>query len=156
MTRQWTCEGCGQTGTQITAGPARKWCSDRCRKQTLYTGTCVDCGGRTGFSGTSVPSERCSGCTREHLRIWTRERVLADMVDWFDLFGEPPSAHDWNQTLCRSRGWTWRVERYEGTRRRWPFSSGVQELFGSWNAAIEAAGFTAMYGGHKRSELKAA
>lgn len=52
------CQGCG--GPLPTK--ARKWCSERCRTHTLYSGVCVDCGAPT-YSGTVPPSKRCKPCS---------------------------------------------------------------------------------------------
>lgn len=68
----------------------------------------------------------------------SRQKIVEAMVEWNELFDEPPSAVDWNATTRRR--FPWRVERYESTGRRWPAASGIQKIFGSWNTAIEAAG----------------
>jgi hypothetical protein len=156
MARAWTCQGCGATGVQHTPGRLRKWCDNNCRRRHAYVGTCVNCGASTGRRhADSIPNERCVSCAHEQSRIWTRERILADMDDWFELFGTPPTATDWNQSRARAQGWIWRVERYEDTGRDWPQLSAVQDVFGSWNAAIVAAGFEPMLDGHKRIERAA-
>jgi hypothetical protein len=70
-----------------------------------------------------------------------RQRVLEDIRAWQRRFGEPPSALDWNRTAARHSHGGWRWRRYESTGRSWPSAEGVRKLFGSWNAAIAAAGF---------------
>ena len=69
----------------------------------------------------------------------TRRRLLADMREWERRVGQPPSAGDWDSNVRRRSAW--RAERYASTGRRWPTSANVLQRFGSWNAAIRAAGF---------------
>lgn len=40
----------------------RKWCSDRCRKQTMYGQPCVDCGRLTNGSDGKRKKPRCVPC----------------------------------------------------------------------------------------------
>jgi hypothetical protein len=37
-------------------------------------------------------------------RLWTRERVLAAMVEWRERYGALPSSYDWSRTYARRRG----------------------------------------------------
>lgn len=85
--------------------------------------------------------------TRQKIAARARARVITDMQEWHRLFGQPPAANDW----IRSRRRTARViARYESTGRTWPNAGTVQYLFGSWNAAIQAAGFEPKAPGHRR------
>lgn len=59
MARPGLCAGCGEPIEQPKG--RRKWCSERCRKRTLYSGTCVDCGAAT-YNGTVPPPKRCHEC----------------------------------------------------------------------------------------------
>lgn len=59
---------------------------------------------------------------------WTREQVAREIVKWAKKHGRVPASHDWQ--MARRRG---------ETR---PSRNLVINLFGTWNAAIEAAGFT--------------
>lgn len=53
------CAGCGTAIEQ----PRRKWCSDRCRKRTLYGGTCKLCGAVTnGYDGPGTAADICIDC----------------------------------------------------------------------------------------------
>jgi hypothetical protein len=57
------CQGCGVALKPNKAqGRKRVWCSERCRKRTMYSGECVDCGAST-YSGDAVPPERCRHCS---------------------------------------------------------------------------------------------
>jgi len=62
--RMLTCAGCGKRFRWVCKkGSLPKWCSDRCRKRTLYSGVCVDCGGRTyGDRYSAGPIKRCKYC----------------------------------------------------------------------------------------------
>jgi hypothetical protein len=69
------------------------------------------------------------------------ERVLDGIRRWVDLYGEPPSAADWDPYHARRLGDEARAARYE--EGDWPHMGTAFNAFGSWNAAIEAAGFKA-------------
>lgn len=72
-----SCAGCG---ADLTGSHGRtKWCSDRCRKDTLYAGKCIDCGAVTDGvkSGAHRPVERCQDCTRT--RNAERNELLLEM-----------------------------------------------------------------------------
>lgn len=57
-----TCAGCGTAIEQLKRG-RRKWCSHRCRKRTLYGGTCKLCGAVTnGYDGPGTAAEVCRDC----------------------------------------------------------------------------------------------
>lgn len=56
------CAGCGvPLASNRGPGRQRKWCSERCRKRTLYSGTCVECGAPTN-NGTVPPPRLCARC----------------------------------------------------------------------------------------------
>ena len=128
--REFTCQGCGTTGMQTAQAPRRKWCSDRCRKQTLYAGTCIDCGAPTNGSDGRGPNaaKRCIPCRlrwqHENAR-WTKEAIVAAMRSWAVEHGSPPDADDW---------------RVQGGRPV-PSLTTVQYVFGTWSDGLEAAGF---------------
>lgn len=77
------CRGCGATLPPKThQGRDRIWCSDRCRKQTLYGGTCIDCGAPTNGSdgrgaNASKRCNRCSSARNRGLANAQRERDAA-------------------------------------------------------------------------------
>ena len=126
MADQTTCQGCGTEIQQPKrGGRRRKWCSDICRKKHTYGGACVDCGSPTSYAskGCGTPSERCRECSSASRIVWTSEAIVAKIREWATGHGEPPVATDW-----QSAG-------------DWPSVNTVQGAFGSWNAAIQAAGF---------------
>ena len=81
---------------------------------------CIDC-------GTELKTKtalRCLSCSRKARKRWTKAEVLRRMHAWDELHGESPRWEDW-----------------KGAGGEWPPATVVQRLFGSWNAAIEAAGY---------------
>lgn len=138
ITVSGACQGCGVSLT-VNRGPSRprKWCSERCRKQTLYSGECVDCGAPTnGSNGAGAAGKRCAACAARHNheeRHWTRERIIEALRAFADQYGRSPRAND--PSLQASH--------------QWPCSSIVVREFGTWNAGIEATGLEAMPVGHK-------
>jgi hypothetical protein len=111
----------------------------RARKDRYRT-PCVDCGEMTNPNGRRT-SERCGPCAHLHSRAITRRWIFDSFAEWHRLFGVPPTSCDWNQHMCRARGWEHRIRRYERTGRVWPSQTTVQDHFGTWNAAVEAMGF---------------
>lgn len=72
------CHGCGTELPPVSrAVHNRKWCSERCRKQTLYGGTCIDCGAPTGGSDGRSPnaSKRCVPCGSRYAAALSVERA---------------------------------------------------------------------------------
>lgn len=144
--REYTCQGCGAVGQQTTGGRPKKWCSEHCRKNTLYGGTCVDCGTRTAYTGHGTAhAERCVLCSAKHngalKKVWTREAIIAAFRGWAQEFGEHPAIPDWNPTMARILNDEERARRYEQRSGEFPSPMTVVREFGTWNASVEAAGF---------------
>lgn len=135
------CHGC-----EKPISPRRKWCGEGCRKRHSYCGTCVDCGARTGYSGVGTkPSEHCGDCASLASSVWTRGAIVGAIQLWAERHGQQPAAIDWNTTLARKVG---RPER----GHEFPNTSTVLYAFGTWNAAMAAAGFTPVRAGHYRDD----
>jgi len=156
--RIWTCQGCGAMGVQTTRARLRKWCSESCRKRTLYGGTCVDCGAPTNGSDGRGPDapKRCIPCNAGHLFAEHHKWILASLREWHERFGEPPTAPDWHPSLAIAKGQQWRVDRRATTGRDWPSATSVHAHFGSWNDGVAAAGLTPRTQGTKRIDRWAA
>lgn len=137
------CAGCdNEVPPNKAPGRARKWCSERCRKRTLYSRRCIDCGAVCNTDGSvTEPSLRCQKCNGAHTRALTRAWVIKSMQEWARMFGAPPSATDWNRARLKDKSMTRKADRYEKTGRPWPSAGTVQQNFGSWNAGLIAAGF---------------
>lgn len=80
---------------------------------------------------------------------WEKAEVIEKIQQWVKDYGEIPAATDWNPSDCRrssyiaterARRWADRADRFSQGVYPWPRT--VQDLFGSWNNAIAAAGFT--------------
>jgi hypothetical protein len=93
------------------------------------------------------PSAQTAGGAQ--VKRWTRELIVAKILEWNDRYGEPPCSADWNPSLARWRAQEWRVERYrEG---RWPSTNAAKRQFdGSFVAAIRAAGLEPHRAGPRR------
>src|SRR4051794_27179580 len=83
------------------------------------------------------PSANTAGGRR--VTRWTRETIIEKILEWNELYGEPPCSADWNPSLARWRAQEWRAERYrEGV---WPSTNAAKRPFdGSFDAAVRAAG----------------
>jgi hypothetical protein len=111
-------------------------------------GSCVDCGAQTRYHGRDGKgvSERCHACAAvlrgKEMTKWTEEKVIAAIHDWNRTYGEPPAGPDWNPHSARNNLHDEeRAARFEAGDGRWPWFTIVIARFGTWNAAIEAAGF---------------
>jgi hypothetical protein len=118
----------------VPIGTLRKWIYDpegiKAReRKARYRGTCERCGTRTdGSCGPGKAPTVCGACftAEQHAtRQWTREAVVEAIRDWAQRHGQQPGV---KVALSRKR---------DGLP---PYSIVARE-FGSWNAAIEAAGF---------------
>lgn len=82
---------------------------------------------------------------------YTHDEIIAAILRWADDHGdEPPRQADWNPALLRrfarrmavkAVGHLGRIAEYESGD--WPLEQTVRKYFGSWNAALAAAGFHA-------------
>lgn len=70
------CAGCGELFlVQSPFAHRAKWCSDRCRKQTLYSTPCVDCGAPTNGSDGRGAHQRCQACNGQEAARRERDRA---------------------------------------------------------------------------------
>lgn len=135
-------------------------------RKRRYEQPCVDCGARTSGSDGRRDEPRCATCAArlraERETVWTAEKIVERIQAWATIYGEPPGSADWNPWQARHAIHDeQRAQRFEAGH--WPWSTQVVHAFGSWNAAIEAAGFTprAPHGGggngfrRRSSRLKA-
>lgn len=138
------CAGCGvELSPPKKHNHRQKWCSERCRKRTLYSGVCVDCGALTsGDGGRSGAPRRCHACAPNARIFWTREALIGAMQAWNDTYGHAPVAADWNPGMAISKGHPEKAERFRAACGAWPHVDIVQKVFGSWAAGLSAAEFT--------------
>lgn len=92
------------------------------RRRQARARPCADCGEPT--SGHSYT--RCAACAGRLRQRWSKETIVAAIQTYAKEFGKVPSVPDF--AIC--------------DRSRFPTPRTVQVVFGSWSAAIEAAGFT--------------
>jgi hypothetical protein len=103
-----------------------------------YVGVCRGCGAYTQpRNGKGDAFAYCKACHPGAIeRGWTRERVLAAMVEWRSRYGRLPSSYDWSRTHARRRGGE-PLERL--STEDWPSAGVVTAVYGSWRAARAAA-----------------
>ena len=108
----------------------------------------MDCGAPTSGGEGRKSEPRCQDCANrvngDEATVWTRDRIIGAIRWWNDVYGEPPATPDWNSTQARDfLGDTERAQRFTRLHAdgRIPWHTTVVLAFGSWNAAIEAAGF---------------
>lgn len=150
-----TCRGCDAVlPPQRGPGRERVWCTDRCRKQTLYGRPCRDCGKALNGSDGTGPNApvRCASCHCVHTRKLTRQWVLDSFAEWHAMFGRAPVVAEWTPSMAAQRGRDDYLAQYEATGRPWPTQATVTNHFGSWNAAVAAAGFNPLPPGRYRDE----
>ena len=103
-----------------------------------YQGVCRGCGAytqpRNGKGDAYAYCKRCHPGAIE--RRWTRERVIAAMLEWRERYGRLPSSYDWSRTHARRRG-EHALRRL--ARGHWPSASVVTAVFGTWAVARQAA-----------------
>jgi hypothetical protein len=107
---------------------------------------CRDC-------GTAVVSgaERCLRCAleRRRERAWTGAEIVAALRAWIAETGAPPTTSEWDSGERAAAKW-------QRERDRWPSAQLVRSRFGSWDAALRAAGYRGRWRGHTPDELIAA
>lgn len=102
----------------------------RYRKPCPRCGTPMD--GSGGYASSPTLCKDCAGIRCHEQRYWTSERIIKSIQRWASERGQPPSARDW--LVFPHKGF--------------PGVPTVQREFGTWAAAIEAAGFPRPKVGH--------
>ncbi len=95
--------------------------------------------------------QRCAEHARGLNKRWTPDLIVAAIADWAELYGAPPAAADWNPAMARRQGRPDRAERHAAGD--WPYYRSVVDYFGSWSAAIEAAGWHARPPGNPQEAI---
>jgi hypothetical protein len=100
------------------------------KRRERYKGTCTVCGKKTdGSMGRAHAPTLCLEHSREmqhNRRYWTKERILKAFAAYHETYGDQPSASE----ILSLRPGMW-----------FPAVGTVQREFGSWSAAITAAGW---------------
>lgn len=71
---------------------------------------------------------------------WSNEAVISALRDWARRYGQAPSAEDWDRARARRQGRTDRLARLDAHPSSVPGVSTVIRRFGTWKAAVSAAG----------------
>lgn len=79
-----------------------------------------------------------SGPVGVRAHLLSDEDVLDAIREWTGRYGEPPATADWSPSRARNAGQDWRAERYRAGD--WPSVSTVVRRFGTFGAAVRAAG----------------
>jgi hypothetical protein len=97
----------------------------------LDASACPECGGPV----ISVRAKLCAGCATQRavLPVWSRDEIVEALLEWAEQEGCSPTSEEWYPREDSSRRW---AREYPG----WPSSLQVVWQFGSWSAALEAAG----------------
>lgn len=111
------------------------------RKQKR-NGHCEGCGQKV-FNAGSTPPRFCHRCRGRGYTKWSPELVVEKIQEWARRYGTPPASTDWNMAFARRYAAPKRLVELEQRHREhaWPGAGTVMERFGSWNAAMRAAGF---------------
>lgn len=114
---------------------------NRARK-AKQDGTCENCGGRTAYN-SGGPSRFCHDCYSKASIFWTQETIIEAIREYHRRYRRQPGAMDWNLNLAHRAAAPERLAEIEKRwdEGLWPTVTTVQERFGSWSAAIYAAGF---------------
>lgn len=89
--------------------------------------------GRATLAASPVNGRRPARAPR-----FSPEAIIARIQEWARVHGEPPTIRDWDPSRARRTRQAWRAERFEAGV--WPSVGMVKRQFGSFNAAVQAAG----------------
>src|SRR5215217_388883 len=79
------------------------------------------------------PAPAATGAT-----LYAADEIFEAIRSWARRYGQPPTSIDWEPARARRTGQPWRAARFE--RGKWPTVRMVRWRFGSFNAAVRAAG----------------
>jgi hypothetical protein len=99
----------------------------------------------TALASYSVPRRvkpvvTAQPATIHRTRSFSKPEIIAAVQRWESAYGECPKMIDWEPARARRMGQDWRAERFESDH--WPSAKIVCGQFGSFNAAVSAAGLT--------------
>jgi len=75
---------------------------------------------------------------------FSHDAIIARIQEWTLDYGEPPTIRDWDPSRARRTGQEWRAARFEAGD--WPSVGMVKRRFGTFNAAVQAAGLAPRQG----------
>ena len=92
-----------------------------------------------------LPARR--GPRRVAAKLTGPDAILAALVEWTRRYGDVPTLADWDPQRARTLGQEWRIARYH--QGDWPSARTVANHFGSFSAAVAAAGLLPRDGGRR-------
>lgn len=133
----------------VKRGTVASWLSDpdlsrQAVRRKGYARPCAWCGKPlSGCNGRARTGILCRSCTMQARSKWTRERIIEVIQEFAQTYGRAPAASEFSPQLFGRRAPDAR-DRCEMVKAAgdYPSYSWVRYQFGSWNAAIEAAGLT--------------
>jgi len=99
---------------------------------------CAECG--TPMPGVPQCRKFCSvECYDVSRGVWDRDAIVCAMQEWAAQYGQAPRIHDWAPSQAPEEQ---RAERWQrrGPAGSWPSHMTVINHWGTWNAALVAAG----------------
>ena len=96
-----------------------------------HFGTFNDAVRQAGFQPRRAPARLTPNLTGP-------DAILEALVEWTRRYGDLPAMADWDPVRARRLGQTWRIARYHDGD--WPSARSVAHHFGSFTAAVAAAG----------------
>src|SRR3954467_11637144 len=72
---------------------------------------------------------------------WTESLIIEAINDWVARYGEVPGRIGWGGGMRRRRGYEAKLDRLRSHSRPVPTPTPVLARFGSWEAALAAAGY---------------
>ncbi len=103
-------------------------------RRASYAGVCEMCGAATdGSNGPESAPRHCISCAPVASRIWTHETILEAISVFVTENGRKPYSTDWLVSPLDPR---------------FPYAPTVLRRFGTWNAAMQAAGLPTEAAGH--------
>jgi hypothetical protein len=87
----------------------------------------------------SRPRPKPAAGTTGRRPTYTADQIVDAIRRWTDVHGTPPARADWEPSRARRMGHDWRVARF--LAGEWPTTRMVCRCFGTFNAAVVAAGF---------------
>jgi len=88
---------------------------------------------------------------RRAARTWSEHEIVDAIRRWIAEHGAPPTCLDWDPARARRKGHPERAARFEAGR--WPTTKIVADSFGTFNAAMHAAGIRPRRSGGNKGNL---
>jgi hypothetical protein len=103
-------------------------------EQSRWKRVCPECGGPK-----APASKQCKQCLISQTTKWTPDAIVEAMQEYQRRYGKTPSCTEWNPSLARWRNLPATADRFYADGC-WPHVQTVLQRFGSWRAAVDAAG----------------